>query len=73
MTLDARLYAQLRDIAARVGNACANPDERPSWIHWSDAAVLSMVADHLQAQEVSLNNLNRTISVIAGLKDTTNG
>ena len=58
-----KLQGQLLEMAGRINAACTREDERPTWIHWSDAQVLVAVADKLG----HMNNVQSLLTESLGL------
>lgn len=58
--------AKLDELAARIRVACSHPDERPSFVHWSDAEMLVAIGREIEATSRKLAAINRALSILFG-------
>jgi len=55
---------KLGELAARIREATSRPDERPAFVHWSDAQMLFEVIRTLEAHDARQYALNRALTAV---------
>jgi hypothetical protein len=58
-----KLDARLEDLAQRMAQRTSDPNERPTWLHWSDVEVLREARKMLDDQHQQIAHMRQAVSV----------